>query len=375
MGELLIIFFTPKNLLYVLISAIPIIGWILLFQKINHEKKWYVFITFMAGMISVIPIKIYEKYWNEALFYLEHINLLKYFQELLIFPEISQLLLYIGTHALLAFLFYIFIAGLMFFFEILTGDNTVKIFQKKIVRAVESPFLFISIGVLAGVIAFLFSIFQRGDIAIGEKIAFLVVGGMLEEYIKHLVLRFSDDEKIESVDDALSFSILVALGFAFVENIMYFERFMSSEFGNSFKNIAIFFLLRSTISVAAHISFSGIFGYYYGISRFANEICREEIFKVKYKGITFLNQIFHGKKEVLFHEEKLFEGMMLAMITHIIYNTLLQYNKMFGVIIFLLALFIFMLSLFHRKHFHEKRGQLTQNNVFSNAIAPSKTKT
>ena len=46
--------------------------------------------------------------------------------------------------------------------------------------------------------------------------------GFLEEYSKHLVVRFADDNTIYSVDSAITFSIIVALGFAFLENILYF---------------------------------------------------------------------------------------------------------------------------------------------------------
>ncbi len=319
--------------------------------------------TFIAGMIAVLPIKLYEHYWDIAVLYFEHINLFTYLQDIFRFPELSRLLSYIIVNGLVALGFFLFIGLLMFVLEvILSRDNTLRIFEMKLTKLKEEPFLFLTLGALFGLVAFLFSLsfFQTHgmEASVSDKVSFFIVVGMLEEFVKHLVLRFSDEEKIHSVDDALSLSIIAALGFAFIENIMYLHTFMISEIGSTFFQILIFFLLRSTISVLAHVSFSAILGYFYGVAHFSDQIVREEVFRIQHSVIIKINQILHLKKSVLFHEEKMMEGMLLAMVAHAIFNALLNFNQMSLVILFLLTLFFFVFSLFHRKNFHEEQKQL-----------------
>ena len=55
-----------------------------------------------------------------------------------------------------------------------------------------------------------------------KTVWFFIIVGMLEEFVKHLVLRFSDEDKITNVQDAVEFAIIAALGFAFIEHIVYF---------------------------------------------------------------------------------------------------------------------------------------------------------
>ncbi len=338
-------------LMYGGMSLLPILGWLFFFQKKNHEKKSYVLLTFLAGMLAVIPIKLYEKYWDTAVFYFEHINLFEYLADLVRFPELSRFLAYITVNALVGLGFFLFVALLMFVLEICTGDNTLRVFRSKAIRALESPFFFISIGILCGIVAYAFSF------SVNQRVWFFVVVGMLEEFVKHLVLRFSDEEKIQSVDDALSFAIVVALGFSFVENIVYFHNFVRVTDSN-FQQLSLFFLLRSTVSVMAHVCFSAILGYFYGIARFSRAIYSEEVHEKRHPIIHTLHQILHVKGSVMFHEEKMMEGMLLAMATHAVFNSLLEFGQVAFMIPFLLFLFLMVLNLFHRKQIQYRTGNL-----------------
>ncbi len=337
--------------LYGAMSLVPILGWLYFFQKKNHEKRGYVLLSFVAGMLAVLPIKLYEKYWNTAVWYLEHINIFQYLANLVDAPDFSRFLAFVTINALVGAGLFVFIALMMFVLEIFTLDNTLQIFRSKLKRAVESPFFFIMIGIICGVIAYFLSS------TLHSRVWFFVIVGMLEEFVKHLVLRFSDEEKIQSVDDALSFSIIVALGFAFVENIVYFHNFTNiSDSGIS--QMSLFFLLRSTISVMAHVCFSAILGYFYGVARFSHEIFAEEVEQNRHPFIKKMHQILHLKGEILFHEEKMMEGMLLAMGTHALFNSLLEFGKVTLMIPFLLLLFFLVLNLFHRKNVHFQTGNL-----------------
>ena len=334
------------------ICLIPILGWLWFFQKKQPEKRFYVILTFVAGMISIVPIKLYEKYWDTAVGYFEHVNLFLYLAELVNAPTIAKLLSFVSVHVLATIGLFLFAAMLMFLLEFVSGDNSVRLFRQKAVKIIESPAFFIVVGVLCGVVAYFTSL------SLPEKIWFFVIVGMLEEFIKHLVLRFADDEKILSVDDALEYSIIVALGFVFVENILYLDKVLSGD--PSTFILSVFILLRSTISVIAHVCFSAVFGYFYGIARFSKEFYREEQKNNQHPFIHRLHQVFHLREETIFHEEKMLEGMLLAMILHAVFNSLLEYEKITIIIPLSFMFLIYVLTLFHRKQIH-----IQQNHFLS----------
>jgi len=234
--------------------------------------------------------------------------------------------------------------------EIISRDNSARTFQKKFAKIMESPFLFVSMGVLFGGVAYAMSSFMP------NKVWFFVVVGMLEEFIKYLVLRFTDEEKINSVSDAISFAILVALGFAFVENIIYLQKFWDSAAGQSSGQFTLFFLLRSTFSVIAHVCFSAILGYFYGRAHFSKEMYAEEVSHGKHPILRVMHKILHVKGSVLFHEEKLMEGMIIAMACHAIFNSLLEYGKILLIVPFLITTFFLILHLLHQKDGRIKFG-------------------
>ncbi len=341
--------FKPSILICALLSFLPIFLWVYFFQRKHFERRKFVFLTFLAGMFAVVPIKLYEKYWDTAVFYFEHLNLFQYLSELVRFPSLSKLFAFVSVNALVALGFYVFVALSMFVLEVFSGDNSGKVFKEKTRRIFESPLIFVFVGALCGLVAYFFSF------SVSQRIWFFIVVGMLEEYIKHLVLRFSDDEKIHNVDDAVSFAIIVALGFAFVENIFYLREFMNTG-SVVFSKFLIFFMLRSTISIIAHVCFSAVFGYFYGIAHFAKEIYQEERQKNQHRLLALMHKILHLKGSTIFREEMMIEGMLLAMILHAIFNSLLEFEKTNLLIPGILLLFFFVLNLFHRKRLHAQVG-------------------
>ena len=340
-------------------SALPIACWVLFFQKQNPEKRRFVFWTFIAGMLAVLPIKIYEKAWNVSVFYFEHVNLFQYISELAQWPSFPRIMAFVLVSAFVAgFLFFV-VAVMMFLVEVCCSrQDTIRSFRHKLYSISESPFLFFTVGSIFGVAAFFLSeIFP-------SKIWFFVVVGMLEEFVKYLMLRFSDEEKMGSVSDAISFAIVIALGFAFVENIIYLARFWESASGN-IANFSAFYLLRSTVSVIAHVCFSAILGYFYGVARFSTEIYKEESRRRQHPFLRCMHCIFHVKGSTLFHEEKLLEGMFLAMIIHAIFNSFLELGQILCVFPLLFFVFVLILNLLHRKSTHIRRGAWKKQNSYS----------
>ncbi len=93
----------------------------------------------------------------------------------------------------------------------------------------------------------------------------LIFLAFAEEYSKHLIVRFTDDDSIQSIDDAIEFSIIVGLAFAFAENVLlYFPRLLAEGDTPTL-------LLRSVLTVLMHAIASGIFGYFYGLAHFSVE--------------------------------------------------------------------------------------------------------
>ncbi len=165
--------------------------------------------------------------------------------------------------------------------------------------------------------------------------------GVMEETMKQSVVHAVDDRKIRHIDDSIMFSILAAIGFAFTENILYFYNIWVKQ---GPENLFVPFLFRSVFSAFAHILFSTLYGYYYGIAHFAKPLLQEELTNKRH---TFWDW-FHRTHRVirrgevrLFHEQKMLEGFLLAVVFHAIYNVFLEMNWTFIMVPYLVIGFIF----------------------------------
>lgn len=335
-----------------LIALVPIVAWIYFFYYQHPAKKTYVVLSFLAGMLSVIPIKLYERYWDITIFRLEHINLFERLADLTRIPTLDTFLAYVITSVVVAFGLYVFTAMMMFCLEVSSGDDTIETFEKKLTQVFESPLIFITTGIIFGVAAYFL------NMNVDKAIWFFVMVGALEEFVKHLVTRFSDEMRINSVADAIEFSIMVALGFAFVENILYFLDILTHQY-IAFKQLAIYIMLRSVISVTAHVCFSAILGYYYGIAHFASTIYQESAKEHQHPVIKWFHRLVHLKESTVFKEEKMIEGMFLAIVIHALFNSLLEFNKMNLIVILLCGLFFTILNLLHCMDEYQREGMVT----------------
>ena len=333
-------------------SLIPILVWLFFFCRKNPEKLTSVILTFTAGMIAVIPIKVLESNWDRAILWMENVNFIEHLEQLAHIPNLAHFLAFISVSIAVSLLLFLFTFSLMFVLEVFSGDDSIKIFSRKTARISETPFFFISIGFLIGLCGFFLSE------SVPHIAWFLITVGMLEEYVKHLVVRFSDEFQIRCVDDAIQFSIIVALGFAWVENVLYFERIWSNGLVDGFGAMFLVFLLRSTLSVGAHVCFSAIFGYFYGIAHFSSEffkvVCQENRCRVT----RIAHKILHLQNETLFHNEKMMEGMIVAMVAHTIFNGLLEAGQVPLAIVFTVVMMLTVLHLYHRFYFYKNNGNL-----------------
>lgn len=109
--------------------------------------------------------------------------------------------------------------------------------------------------------------------------AFIIVG-CSEELSKFLMLRWYAYPKpaFNEPFDGIVYSVMVAMGFATVENILYVTQ---NGLGTA--------LVRMFLSVPAHAAFGVLMGYYVGLAKFN----KERAIPLMRKGI-FLAVLFHG---------------------------------------------------------------------------------
>ncbi len=189
---------------------------------------------------------------------------------------------------------------------------------------------------------------------LGVILAFMFVG-VIEEYMKNLVVRKVDKGFFRNIDDAIEFSIMSALGFAFIENILYFYYIWEYQ-GTDI--LMISFVFRAIFSTFAHVLFSGVYGYYYGIAYFADPVWSEELRKKRHPIIEALHKIFHLKKNRIFATEKITEGLFLAVFLHGLFNILLEMSLTFFMVPFLVIGYGFLDYLFGKKENLKIYGKL-----------------
>lgn len=179
--------------------------------------------------------------------------------------------------------------------------------------------------------------------------------GVIEEVMKMSCVHAVDDNRILDIDDAILFSILAALGFAFTENIIYFYTIWDKQ---GAAHLLVPFLFRSVFSTFAHILFSAIFGYFYGLAHFAKPLLQEELRNRRHSFWDWYYKIFHFKTAEFFHEVKMFQGLSLAVLLHAVYNIFLEMNWTFIMVPYLVFGYIYVSHLFKMKENHKKLGLL-----------------
>lgn len=186
-------------------------------------------------------------------------------------------------------------------------------------------------------------------IPVSVILTFMIVG-VIEEVMKQSVVHAVDDHRINQIDDAIEFSIMAALGFSFTENILYFYTIWVDKGPDA---LFIPFIFRSLFSTFAHVLFSGIFGYFYGIAHFAKPILQKELQENRSTLLKWFHKIFRSKTDELFHEQKMLEGLVLAIILHAIYNVFLEMNWTFIMVPYLFLGYLILSHLLEKKENHK----------------------
>ncbi len=195
---------------------------------------------------------------------------------------------------------------------------------------------------------------ELGILPVSVLLNFLLVG-MIEEYMKHIAVKTVDDNRFKDIDDSMEYAIVAALGFAFIENIMYFFYIWQYQ---GIDTLYLSFIFRSIFSTFAHVLFSGIYGYYYGIAHFAEPIYKEELRENRHPIIKLLHKVVNLKSETLFKDEKITQGLTYAIVLHAIFNVVLEMNLTFLIVPYLILGYIVLTYLFAKKKNHIKYGKV-----------------
>lgn len=215
----------------------------------------------------------------------------------------------------------------------------------------EEPLNFLGVGLFLTMFIAVFHWFGLSVMAFS-----LIFLAFAEEYSKHLVVRFTDDDSIQSIDDAIEFSVIVGIAFAFAENVLlYFPRLLAE--GNTPT-----LLLRSVLTVLMHAVASGIFGYFYGLAHFSAEEVRRG-HGGRGPAYRLLHRLFLFRRESLYHEAKMFEGLVLAGAYHAAFNLAASQGRIGMMLALVGAGSAFLYYLLGLKSNREKIGAIAAQRV------------
>jgi len=194
-------------------------------------------------------------------------------------------------------------------------------------------------------------VFNFGDaIALPASVvlSFMFVG-ILEEVLKNLAVRFSVQGKFKTIDECIEYSIIAALGFAFIENAIYFASILQLQGVDSLMTAFIF---RAVFSTFAHILFSAVFGYFYAVAYFAEPIYKKKLLSRKFCYAKIVKHIYRKHPEELFSHTLEMEGLFLAAVLHALFNIFLEMDITSFLIPFLIIGYILLTLLLKKKNDH-----------------------
>ena len=278
-------------LFYAILLILTTLFWGYLFYKKDyHPQPLKVILqTFGVGLFAMLPVFGYKYVYQH---YLPMLAEFRIFRPLLDSPLISGVLVF-GANLILLSVVLFALSGLISL--ILNRFNhNILINLKNALK--EEPLGFTLVSVLIGAIIYLETLAQNifNTPIIGTVLGTILFLAIIEEYIKHLVVRITDDKKLKNIDDAITLSIIVGLAFAFIETIIY-----SIAVGE----MSLIFY-RSMISLPIHLVASGVFGYYYGLAHFAEPIVKLEGGKKTYRTRLF-HKLLTLKKSTVYKEEEI----------------------------------------------------------------------
>jgi len=262
-------FFTV--ILILVISFIPILIWWYVFSYIDDSKlnKSRFFYGILAGWFSVVPIL----YLDDIIDY-SGTNILNMFSYIYSIDTIYSAFLFFLSIWLFSFLLFF----ISFLFSLIFSFNFSKI-KSLFLLLLKSFFIFLLfiffISIFSYLLSLFFDKFPGLDLSIEEwswwtfsgiafnslklVIFYYFIVWIIEELAKHFNFLSTSELKIDSIKSWVLFSIFVALGFSFIENILYFK-VIYETYSLSWQLVSTYFF-RSIFSVFVHVLCSSVLAY------------------------------------------------------------------------------------------------------------------
>jgi RsiW-degrading membrane proteinase PrsW (M82 family) len=262
---------TPEQnsvrLIAIATAFIPAIIWCILFLKYHRERIATVALLFLAGMLSTVPILFYDMITRRGV-------------------------------------------EMQFFFFRIKPENF-----NQTARDFVSTHLPTDNALHATLLATLF--------------AFLCVG-IIEEVSKYWVINKCGKQIFTSIDDVMQMSVMVAIGFAFAENVVnpvYFTAFVTDYLiHDAAPDVPAFLgnvLGRSVLTSMVHIVSTGVMGYFLGLAFFAHPVLDEKHQRGKeHPWFYLLHSILRMPEVSIFRVQMLIMGLLSAVLLHAFFNFL-----------------------------------------------------
>jgi len=283
----------PSIIIFGLLSLIPAVIWLVLMFKNDEINKKVMGLIFFGGVLAVIPLLTLQYLWTTPP---ETIDLYR-----------QSITNFFATHPSLSFLNY-----------------------KDYIQVVADNAIFPA---LKSALEFMNKWNALNFLEIAEeswKLYYLIPAyfffAMLEEICKQWILRSADKKYliVNTINESIKYSVVAGLGFSFAENILYFKNLWGSE---RFMSTYIFRIL---FTATGHMAFSGIFGYYYGISKFAITFKRVGVVEgKKFILANILRKISGLNSSEIFRDQLIIQGLIISMSLHGIFNTSVQFSEIF----------------------------------------------
>lgn len=173
--------------------------------------------------------------------------------------------------------------------------------------------------------------------------------GIIEEIVKQGLIRIVDRKYllIQTIGESIRFSLIGALGFSFAENIFYFYGIYVQ---NGIQQLFVAYLFRSIFTTLAHLVFSGLFGYYYGLAKFSINISEQSRWSGKKQRFTnWISKTMGMPNTQAFKEVTILKGLGLAIFLHALFDLLLQFNQIFPVAVYVVILGLILFKIISKK--------------------------
>ncbi len=248
------------------IALIPVVIWCRLFLGYHKERISVVILAFFAGMLSTVPILFYNELMKRGI-------------------ELN---------------FFLFkITPISF------GDSSQDFVSESIFKNTTGS----------------------TSIVLATLTTYLIVG-VIEEISKFWVLRHSSRDFFRSIDDTLQLSIVVALGFAFAENLAnptYFVGFVTNYLLQPPSPLWGMFIGavfgRAVLTTMVHVLSTGVMGYFFGLAFFASPLIRDQFKDGKrHPVMTMIHQALSIRTEAVYARTQLLTGVFCAIVIHGIFD-------------------------------------------------------